>query len=335
MAAAQRPRRARQKEQPLSWKTERALEKGYRAWKRGELDAAAGLLTAILKENPGLVEAIYPLSRVVHEQGDSPRALELLADLVDAEQPERGALIDRVFIFYDCGDDARLESDLQRLGDTNLTVRGIRALLKGRTGDWENVTLPPTALWNAEIVGRLLALLESSYAEKVPAKEDTFHHQLFSLELPANGDTAPEDDSKPSHPKGPWTRKSWESALRETFARRRFAQCLEVWDAKGADSAWREALSRDYWLYSHYASSLPKTAVERAREQVTTHPRSVDCHFLHGLCLVRVGSSREAAHAFVRCARLEDVQIHTVVQDLAKRLDIALNIALKTELRGA
>ncbi|MCZ6795811.1 MAG: tetratricopeptide repeat protein [Planctomycetota bacterium] len=302
-------------------RTERQLERACAAWKRGELERAASALEEVLERRPGLPEAIFPLSRVLHEQGKTPRALDLLEEA--AADEGAGGAIHRALICFDSGDDGGLGEALESLGPRNQSGPAIVTLCLVRQGDWGAATFPPVALWNAEIVGRLLSLLESRLAEGKPPGDDTFHHRLF---VAAPKKAGKNGQSPPGPAPRSWGREEWEAALEASFAAGLFARFITTWESD-VPARWRDALSREYWVYSHYASSPPSRAVETAREALAAAPRRMELHFLHGLCLVRHSRPVEAAHAFVRAARLDDVGMNSILLELAGHVEVHLNVA--------
>ena len=307
---------------------ERRLEGACKAWRSGRLKEAAAGLREVLAAQPGLLDAIYPLSRVLHEQGQTPRALNLLTDAVEGERVHRGGRIHRALIHFDCDEDTMLLEDLDALGPSNHTVPALHALLEARRGDWERAVFPRTAFWNAEIAGRLLAILERRFAETIASETDEFHHQLFYHPSIGTGNGSADDEEEPAvhDSRKPWSRRGWESALETAFTCHHLESFLELWDAH-VQEKWRDTLSKEYLIYAHYACSSSSVAVRHAAEAAAGEPRSVNLHFLHGLCLERAQAHPESAHAFVRAARFDDLQIHFVLQELARELRISLNVA--------
>jgi tetratricopeptide (TPR) repeat protein len=327
---------------------ERDLERGDLAWRRGELDTALSLLGRLLEARPLLPAALYPYARALHERGDSADGLALLDAAIDGAAPPAGAVVHRAFIHFDLGDDAALEADLEMLEGENPTAAALRGLMAARRGEWSRSALPRASLWTAEVLGRLLAILEALHAATVTPGADHFHHRLFSPEAragaspeaggteePAGGDRgsgAGEGGGAAARKQAPArggavARRTWEGELERAFAHGEFARFLEVWESADAPAAWRRGLSREFWLYAHGAVSSPRDAVRRAEEVLAKERPSVDYHFLHGLLLTRAGERARASHAFVRAARCDDIQIHDIAESLGRELGVAWTLA--------
>jgi hypothetical protein len=324
---------------------ERDVETGWSAWYRGELDLAREKLARGVEGHAGPAAA-FPYARVLHELGDSERGLEILERILDAGVCPVGARVHRAWIHYDRGDDAAVERGLAELSPSNFAVQALRALVDARKGAWDRVRFPRAALWTADILGRLIALLEEEFARRHTAELDRFHHSLLcpsaedgdtsedtAAEDTASEDTAPDNPAVPSKAAAkrsgvsePWKRAEWEDALELAFATRRFQRFLALWHESGIPADWTKSLSREYWVYSHYSITPVREALGHATALVDTDPGNVEYRWVRALLFIRAGATRDAALEFVRIARKSDTQAHAVMIELARELGIEIGM---------
>lgn len=302
---------------------ERHVERGQSAWLRGELERAATHLEAALRSRPELPEAVFALARTRFERGERLEAIGALAESMASGRFPKGGHLHLAWMRFDVGDHEALRADVAALGPDNHVADALSRLEEVRAGTLAPADLPPAALWSAEIAGRVLALLEERRSRRVPLADDELHHALFSPVPPApapagaSGPEGPVDPApEPPPPVAPRQRKEWNKLLTDRFARREFAAFLELWSHPEVPEAWRAASDQETWLFARVAASPAGDALGDARALVAEGSGDVGIHFLHGLAALRGGEAIEAAQAFVRAARLDDVQIHDVIQRL-------------------
>jgi len=275
------------------------------------------------------------LARALHERGETDRARDLLDGYLESHPGDPGATIHRAWIHYDAREGEALARDVELLGGANLAAPSIRALAIAREGRWEEAIFPRAGLWTADVLGRLVALLEMLHAARVPSSDDPYHHRLFAPDDRSSkestvaggesrGGAATERDSEPEIVAG--DRESWEKALEHAFLSRRYKRFLELWENRDVPPDWIEGLSREYWLFAHWAVSPPEVAARHAQELATAEPRNVEHHFLMGLALLRAQKPVEASHAFVRAARLDDIRIHEIAEELAREEGVVIRL---------
>ncbi|MEM7234637.1 MAG: hypothetical protein AAF517_20830 [Planctomycetota bacterium] len=302
--------------------SEHHIERAVSAWKRGNLSQASEWLKPLYEASPNWVDAACPYARVLHEMGESDRALEVLEPIVESPAAPSGLGVHRALIAWDIENEELLERDLSRLSETNRSGPALRSLSAARRGDWSSVKFTEAELWTSEVAGRFLSLLLREFTNRVEPSEDRFHHRTFCLEpLPAEGDVARD----PEAPSGGWTVNAWDEALRELFRHRRFAEFVELWDLDAAKE-WKEGLSREYLLVSHYASSSAHVALKHAKRVASESPE-VSTQYLYGLCATRAGETTEARRALVASARLDDLAVNEVIRQLASELEITLQVS--------
>ena len=290
------------------------VDRGYRAWQRGALDEAIERLERLHDEATPLPEAAFPLARALHERGDSERALEILDGVLELPGIAPGACMHRVLVLWDLERHDRLAADLERLGPDNHLRSALECLTAAREKPLVLEEFPGFALWNSEMVGRLLALQEERFAERTPSAEDHFHHALFALPadaLPGTRELRGGDFKAP---------RDWIAAVESAFTRREFREVLRLDDIDGLDDSWRRSATRAAVAFSAYAELAPAAAVRRAI-RAAGDDVDYDLWFLIGLAELRAGNRARAGHAFARSARTADVQIHEVLAALTAHLE--------------
>ncbi len=308
-------------------RSRKALATGYRAWQRGEVDRAIELLEPLAAASPSDRAVVFPFARALHEGGDSERALELLdALLADDGGGSDGAgdgRVHRALVRFDTGDDAGLETDLARMGPDNQMTAALEGLRRARDADPSDVRLPAFALWNAEVVGRLLALLEERHLSKADCSADEFHHDLYR----------PEGESGRGDPDTPLSRAmsfraagDWVDAVEGAFVGGEWEEVLRLVDLESVPDAWHGAPAIWYSAYSAYAHLPAAKATRRVERHIARHGPEYDLWFIAGLCRTRDGDRSRAGFAFTRATRQEDVQLHRVLMALAERLEVELHV---------
>lgn len=307
------------------FRLEKALHSGYQAWQRGDVNTAVEILENVLAERPGALEAIFPLARALHEKGESDRALAVLDGAIEDLVDKTGALAHRAIIRFDVGDDDGLKHDLQALGSDNPMANALSALAGARRGDWKIALLPAFSLWNAELVGRLLAILEELYAQRRETKDDVFHHRLFSSSAAAS-DVEKSDGAAAASPlpKSFSKRADWIDELNGRFDARDFDAVLTLARHKDLAEEWLDESSCAFEIFASLTRETSGKTLSIADKALATHGPSLDLHFLRGLALIRNGETSAASHAFVRAARSADTILYDVVTTLALELDISL-----------
>lgn len=284
---------------------------------------------------PGALHAHYTLARVLHEKGKTAKAVKILEDTLSREEAPRQGVIHRLLVRYDSGDEPGCEEDIERLGDANLLAPGLRCLLRAWRGDWDDVSFPSLALWNPELAGRALALLEQKHCDTVTAAEDPFHHPFFCPP------PKPATKRRGGKIRNPLTRllpktlrtmltrlgagARWSSSVDRAFAAKRFKRVLCLWEMDVPEN-WKGVFTSILVAYSRYALFPGPRAVKLVRQSITKFPNCAELHFLHGLCLIRSAKVAEAGHAFTRAARLDDTLGYAFVKQLAKHLRLPLTL---------
>ena len=308
------------------FRLEKALDSGYQAWQRGDVNTAVKILENVLAERPGAIEALFPLARALHEKGESDRAITVLDGAIEDLVDKTGALSHRAIIRFDVGDDEGLNHDVQALGSDNPMANALRALAGARCGDWKIALLPAFSLWNAELVGRLLAILEDIYAQRRETKDDFFHHRLFSTSAAAVADVEGSDTAAAPTPlpKSFSKRAEWVDELIGRFDTRDFDAVLALTRHKDLAEEWLDESSSSLEVFASLAREPIGKTLGLVDKALATHGPSLDLHFLRGLALIRDGKTSAASHAFVRAARSADTVLYDVVTTLARELDISL-----------
>ena len=164
----------------LFFKTERALRDGYRAWHRGDLDAALERFEAALEKSHRAPDVLYPLARLFSERNEHEKALSLLED---ARASDPDSLVGRLFLAivrYDHGEAEKAREELARLAGENILAKALLELLDFKEENRRSVSLPRAARWLAEVAGRLLSILEGRLHGSDLQGAARFHHVLFS-----------------------------------------------------------------------------------------------------------------------------------------------------------
>ena len=303
------------------FRLEKALHSGCQAWHRGDVVTAVEILQNVLAERPGALEALFPLARALHEKGESDRALTMLDVAVEDLVDKTGELAHRALIRFDLGDGDGLSRDLAALGSDNPMASALSALASARRGDWQTALLPAFSLWNAELVGRLLAALEELHAQRREMNDDDFHHRLFSAH-PAHADAGQAADPRPL-PESFSKRTDWSNELVGRFDAHDLDAVLVL--ARHENAAdWHDDASRPLEVFASLAREPVAEALRLVDEALASVGPGLDLHFLRGLALIHDGKTSAASHAFVRAARCDDTVIHDVVTALARELDIGL-----------
>ena len=284
----------------LFFKAERALQEGYRAWHRGDLDAALEQFETALKRSRRAPEVLYPLARVLSERNEYEKGLALLEDAHTREQASAVGGLFRGILRYDHDEKGKAQEDLTQLAGENILARSLLALLDFKDQDQRSISIPRAARWLAEVAGRLLAILEERLYRMDVQAASHFHHALFS---PAAVGKKSSDIE--------------EAFLNEQHEKVASLGCNQP--GKLADS------DRIYCAFSLIAVGDDKKA-RQLLEAMGKEAASADIHFLEGLCHSRFGRSREAGWSFVRAARLADIEVDHVLTELTEKLGVGIQL---------
>jgi Flp pilus assembly protein TadD len=303
----------------MLFEAERALQGGYRAWLHGELRKAISLLEASRAAAPGSADALFPLARALSEAGEQDRALSVIGEAVAREPSNPASFLFRAIILLDHGDAAGARADLDRVPASNplaLALRGLAAACERGAGSAAAPTaIAPAARWIADAAGRLLALLEVDFHAERRDEALGLHHNLFSPG-PAEGPRA----SGAPRPGAFARAKDWRAEVDGAFRSRDFEHVERLHADATVPEAWHDAATRVHRAFALIALGREGIALRSIAAHLQAWPRSADLHFLAGLAHSMAGRRREAGWAFARAARLADVEVESVLRDVASRI---------------
>ena len=301
----------------MSFEAERALQKGYRAWLRGELEKAISLLESARGAPPGSIDPLYPLARALSESGEAERALALIGEAIDREPANPAGPLFRAIILHDQGDFAGSRADLDRVPPPNPLVQALRALgvlcEQGRCSPpADPVPIAPAARWIADAAGRILAVLEVDlHASGADAID--FHHKLFSPR--ADAVDAPSARKSPRAFARP---KEWRLEVESAFRAKEFTRVESLHD--GVQDAWIDTITEVHRVFALLTLDRERAALAAIAAHLRSQPEDADFHFLAGVAHAKAGRCREAGWAFTRAARLADLDVESVIRDLASKI---------------
>jgi len=291
---------------------ERALQEGTLAWQTGNLQHAVECLEAVLEASPGAVEALFPLARALSECGEVERALKLLEEAARTPAEEAAARLYRALTLYDHGDPAQASVEAKPLVGENALAEGLLLLVDLGEGKVEPRSFPTHSLWLPDVAGRLLAILEAELYAGDPGAGDRLHHGLY-YPTPAAGADGDEPQVGPLPASFP-SAQAWRHCLEQRFELKRFADVIKLHEQADAQAGWADLYTDLQHGFALLAEGRAGKASALFKKLVAANPRDADAHFLHGLALTRNGHHREAAWAYVRAARLSDVDVHHVLE---------------------
>jgi len=284
----------------LFFKAERALRDGYRAWHRGDLDAALEQFEDALERSRRAPDVLYPLARLLSERNEYEKGLALLEDAQARDQDNRVGGLFRGILRYDHGDKEKARDELSRLAGENILARGLLALLDFNEENQRSISLPRAARWLAEVAGRFLSILEERLHRSDSQAAARFHHVLFS----------------------PGTMGTRSSDIEEAFLNEQYEKVASL--GRSAPEELPES-DRIYCAFSLISLGKDKEA-GRLLEGMGREAASADVHFLEGLRHSRFGRPRDAGWSFVRAARLADIEVDHVLTELTEKLGVVIEL---------
>ena len=316
----------------MSITAQRAIRRGRGAWRRGDLEAALENLESALATAPKALEVLYPLARVLAEGDRRDRALAVLeqANTLDAS-----GYVGRVFsavLHYDYGEWQLARDAIEGIEESNVVARSLSALLELETKKTDTLVVHRGALWVNETAGRLLAALETRLFAKGETEVNAFHEKLFTGDTDS-GDTdsgssaaPPEREADTGDPERFQVDKDWWAALETAFRAGDHARVTLLYRRKEIPDQWRDIVSRVLNGYSLLALGEAKRALETSLVIARQNPASAWAHVLVGLANTGLEDRRHAIYAFVRAAQRSDIEMHHVIMELAKSLEISIEL---------
>jgi tetratricopeptide (TPR) repeat protein len=301
----------------MLFEAERALRGGYRAWLRGELGKAISLLESSRGAAPDSVDPLYPLARALSESGEGERALAVIGEAIAREPANPAGPLYRAIILHDHGDFAGARRDLDRVPAPNPLAQALRGL--GALGEHGGcsplagpIPITPAARWIADAAGRILGVLEVEFHARGADAMD-FHHKLFSPR--AN----PADDHPArKRPRALARPKEWRLEVESAFRSKDFDRVEGLHNDVQAD--WSDTITQVHRAFALIALGREKGALIEIARHLLSQPEDADFHFLAGVAYARAGRCREAGWAFTRAARLADLDVESVIRDLASKI---------------
>ena len=318
---------------------------------RGDLEAALERFHAALQSAPHALEALYPMARVLAENGRKDQALAILDQ---TEALDESGYVRQVFsaaLHYDYGDWDKARSAVEGLGERNILAEALGALIDFETTRRDRLPLHRGALWLSEVAGRLLAQLEARLLEKGQAAASTFHQRLFTDSGTASDSSGaqgaadpgcgePTQESKQAAAgesaeaaakAGERTEpfqidKDWWEALEAAFSAGDHLLVTRLYRRREVPAKWRDVVSGVLNGYSLIALGEGKRALAASRSLLKEHASSAWAHFLAGLAHSALEDRRDAIYSFVRAARRSDIEMHHVVMELARGLKISIEL---------
>lgn len=300
---------------------EKALRTGRNAWLRGELQTAVESLQKAMRCAEHAPEVVYPLARVMSEQGDKDGALAMLENAASHTHFQHVGEVFRGLILYDHGDTEGAREALSRLNSSNALGVCLIGLLDFDAKKHRKFRVHRGGRWVSDIAGRLLAALEEELHHS-QAEADAFHQRLFTSSddtpLPTN-DATPSPDSFDSS-------SQWWEALEAAMREGDHDRLIAIHDRADVSEKWRDVYSSLFKAFSLLASDRSKTAEALLAKLTQENTTLVWTHFLSGLTAVRRQDRRQAIASFVRAARNADIDMDGVIRKLAQELHIEIEV---------
>lgn len=316
--------------------------KGYRAWKKGLLEAAEERLRAALRARPNAAGPRLYLARVLSERGKPQEALAALDGPLDLRSAEGVRAVFRGIILYDHGEPNSAREALEAAGGSNVLARAFASLLDLSEklerleapggGDGASpaaeaappaepprvvATMPLAARYVSDVSARALAALEAAFLRLRPRGWLEFHH-AYLAESPDEGPRADATRTKARAP-----REAWLERLEEALRRRDYGAFEEVANAKDVPRTWFTAEIACLRAFALGALGKAERAVGILEPLASEEPGQPLVHFVLGLSHLRSGRKREASWCFSRAARLADISVDDLIQEISRALGVA------------
>jgi Flp pilus assembly protein TadD len=308
------------------------------------------LLARVLAEKGELERALSLIGQAIALRPEGPVPYVFRA-MILMDLGREGAARDELERFRDANLLARAFCSLLDLKE--------KIRLRGGTGQVA-VKFPLPARWIAHVSGRLLALLEEEYLARRKAEAMEFHCSLFEPKGPAvtredegdrenEGDRekevarqeegAPEGKEEPPAgppPRGeasagdgserapPRSRRECQRAVEDAFRARRHEEVALLCRDGGPCAAWLEPGLQVLHALSLLCLDKDQRASPLLAKCLRESPSSADFHFLQGLCHARKGQLSAAGWSFCRAARLADVDVDHVTQEIITKLSLQI-----------
>jgi len=321
---------------------DKALRRGREAWLNGDLATACQQLQKAREMAPTAPEVLYPLARVLSENGGKEPALEVLdAASGHAHHSSVGTVL-HALILYDYGEFDAMREAISALGTRNVLVDTLEEFAAAeqsyrpdRSSPLKVLTLHRGSLWVGESAGRLLALLEEHLHKDDLERCDRFHHRIFCP--PEDVSTGDADATSPNGKDASETRESlqtkgfshdkeWWDALEQAFRRCDHDLLVELYERKEIPEEWKDAITGVFYGFSLLVAGKEKKAKAFLAKLQQAHAPSAWTHFLSGVVHSRMGERRQAIYSFVRAAHRADIDMHFVVEQLAETLGVKLKL---------
>jgi hypothetical protein len=226
-----------------------------------------------------------------------------------------GALF-RAIILHDHGDFAGARRDLDSVPAPNPLVQALRGLgllceRGGCSPPADPVPIAPAARWIADAAGRILAVLEVGLQASGADAMD-FHHKLFSPHVDPPALPAQKRHRAIAGP------REWRQEVENAFRSRDFDRVEILHD--GVKEGWSDTVTQVHRVFALVALGKEKVALTAIARQLLAQPEDADFHFLAGVAHAKAGRCREAGWAFTRAARLADLDVESVLRDLASKI---------------
>jgi len=342
-------------------RSSRALRKAFKAWGRGSLDEAQTLLERAEGDLSGNLGALFLLARILAEKGETDRALSLIEKAIALRPEAPVPYVFRSMILLDLGREDAARDELERFRDANLLARAFCGILdleeklrlQGGAGQVA-VKLPVAARWISHVSGRLLALLEVEYLSRRKAEAMEFHCSIFGPRGPGATPAAEEvrEDQgvreKEGAPGGkgeppavtppraeasagsrsprasPGSRKECQRAVEDAFRARRHEEVDLLCRGGGPCAPWMEPGLQVLHALSLLCLDKDQQASSLLAGCLRESPSAADFHFLQGLCHARKGLLPSAGWSFCRAARLADVDVDHIAQEIIAKLNLRI-----------
>ena len=314
----------------MTLQSEKALRTGRSAWFRGELETAVNSLQSALRSAENAPEVVYPLARVLSEQGDKAGALEMLEKASSHTHFRRVGEVFRALILYDHGETTAARESLSHLDKTNALGVCLLGLLDFDPDTHRQLRIHRGGRWVSDIAGRLLAVLEQELHRSPDADVDTFHQRLFTSHddpaVAANPEKPAPLETKAGATESFGSCAQWWEALERAMRQGDHDRLITLHDRADVPEKWRDVYAGLFKTFSLLASGRDKTADTVLAKLLQENGALVWTHFLAGLAAIRRDHRREAIAAFVRSTRIADIDMDRVIQELAKNLKIEIEL---------
>ena len=282
-------------------------------------------LESALATAPKALEALYPLARVLAEDDRRDRALAVLEQ---ASALDESGYVGRVFsavLHYDYGEWQLAREGIEGIEASNVIAQSLSALLDLETKKSDRLVLHRGALWINETAGRLLAALETRLFAKDATEVNAFHEKLFTGDTDTGSSAAtPEREADKADPERFQVDKDWWAALETAFRAGDHTRVTLLYRRKEIPDKWRDIVSRVLNGYSLLALGEAKRALEASLVIAKQNPASAWAHALVGMAMTGLEDRRHAIYAFVRAVQRSDIEMHHVITELAKSLEISI-----------